>query len=530
MTATHQDIPVILSNTSRVSGVHPIIILGPNGAGKTRFAVKLKDQNDANMIAALRNIALPEKVAVQLVDAADRELRQNLKRLQRWQLSGEIGQLFSKLLAEDSSSAIAFRDQWFVGTHSKPDKTKLMTLTSSWSSMFPGRRIDFSRHNPSVISEYSSAGSPYPASQMSDGERVALYLAGRVIDADPGIIIVDEPEVHFHSRLASRFWDELETLPYDCRFVYVTHDLPFARSRQKAQYIIVRPDSDPTPLSLGEGIPDDIIESLLAAATFSIHANRIVFCEGEEGRSIDKKLYQHWFKSPTTAVIPVGSACNVVQCVKAFTDNTIVGGVTAIGIIDRDYWPDTYLASLDGTITPLPVHEAENLLCTPEVFAAVATHLGVTEKTSELYDNALNATRHIFTGGMMSKQVSERFKCRCNHEFQKAMHRAVVSNDLTATKTSHQMSLEPTNWGLNPALIFEEESQRLKSAVSGSAEQILELLPGKPMLPIFAKQLGIKTDAYIELISKALSAEKADPLYTLGQSIASALQLKLPER
>jgi len=57
------------------------------------------------------------------------------------------------------------------------------------------------------------------------------YLAGRVLDSESTIIIVDEPEVHFHSRLAARFCNEMKALRPDCRLVYVTHDLPFALSR-----------------------------------------------------------------------------------------------------------------------------------------------------------------------------------------------------------------------------------------------------------------------------------------------------------
>ena len=43
----------------------------------------------------------------------------------------------------------------------------------------------------------------YSAWQMSDGEKAALYLAGRALGADEGaVILVDEPETHL-TRTAS---------------------------------------------------------------------------------------------------------------------------------------------------------------------------------------------------------------------------------------------------------------------------------------------------------------------------------------
>jgi predicted ATP-dependent endonuclease of OLD family len=68
---------------------------------------------------------------------------------------------------------------------------------------------------------------PYNLRQMSDGERTVLYMAARVMTADHQVILVDEPELHMHSRLSVQLWDEAEKLRPDCRFVYITHDAQF---------------------------------------------------------------------------------------------------------------------------------------------------------------------------------------------------------------------------------------------------------------------------------------------------------------
>jgi hypothetical protein len=47
-----------------------------------------------------------------------------------------------------------------------------------------------------------------------------VYLISRVLRAPPGVVVVDEPEVHFHALLARTFWDTLQTERDDCRFVF----------------------------------------------------------------------------------------------------------------------------------------------------------------------------------------------------------------------------------------------------------------------------------------------------------------------
>jgi len=267
------------SDGNVLEGSKPVIILGSNGSGKTRFGLQLASWNSAETIAALRNIALEENIPMQSLAQAEQELtnHKNLRRKRPWSISSEINNLFAKLMAEDSAAAIDFRERYQSGI-TKPETTNLMRLQKSWQLLFPGRHITFKGYTPKVTSEYVAGETDYPAQSMSDGERVALYLAGRVLDASPGIIVVDEPEVHFHSRLAIQFWDELERLRADCRFVYITHDLTFARSRDTDDYLIVRPGKQPELINTGSGIPSDVAEDILSAASFSIFADRLIFC------------------------------------------------------------------------------------------------------------------------------------------------------------------------------------------------------------------------------------------------------------
>lgn len=527
------DISIKIAEDQVLPGLDPVVLLGPNGAGKTRHAVTMASWNSASMIAALRNIALPPDVVMRSENQAREQLTSHLNRRQSkpWELSSEINELFSKLMAEDSAAAIRFRDAYSTDEAAKPERTKLMQLQTVWTRLFPGRHIDFTGYRPKVRLDYSTASGEYSAQQMSDGERVALYLAGRVLDSDQNIVIVDEPEVHFHSRLASRFWNEMETLRADCRFVYITHDLPFALSRQQATFVVVMPSKVPQVVSLESGLPKEVAESLLAAATFSIHANRIIFCEGVEGSSIDQALYSAWFQSQETAVIPVETGEKVTRCTTAFGQSTLVSGVEAIGIVDRDYWPDKYLDSLPTGVTALPVHEVENLLCLERVFLSVAEHLGQsTSDAASRYEDFLLQAKEKFTGSLLTKQISERFRRRCEHEYHRALNTLSVSDDLTTTKKNHVAALDPTSWGSSPEGIFGEEEQRLSAALSGNSNDFNKYFPGKVFAKQAARTLGLDLERYVGLVCAALSAGADEPLYALGEGLEKALAEYLPKR
>ena len=444
------------SDGEAIEGLEPIVILGPNGSGKSRYGLQLAEWNTAETIAALRNIALPTQIPMQSVAQAAQELTNhgNQRKRQPWGISSEINILFAKLIAEDAESAIEFREKYSSG-ETEPETTKLMRLQTAWEELFPGRHIEFKGYNPKVTSEYVAGETSYSAQSMSDGERVALYLAGRVLDAAPGIIIIDEPEVHFHSRLAIRFWDHLEKLRPDCRFVYITHDLTFSRSRDTDHFIIVRPNREPELVSIGDGMPPEIAQEILSAASFSIYANQLIFCEGTES-SYDRKLLQAWFNERTNAVIPVGSCSDVVKCTSAFRESSFLSGVTAIGLIDRDYWPDLYLESLPNGVSTIPAHEIESFLCFKSIFVAIAQHLGLQVGESEtLHTEFLAEAAARFTEGLLWKQVSERFRTRCKEQMDRSVNGLRVEGDEALVKSSHCSAVDPVSWTISPSDIFD---------------------------------------------------------------------------
>jgi len=188
-----------------------------------------------------------------------------------------------------------------------------------------------------------------------------IYLAGRVLFAPTnGIIIVDEPELHLHKSIANKLWDLLEDKRPDCRFIYFTHDLDFATSRNCQKGWIKAfnyPNSWSIELIRENIIPEDLLLKLVGSR------KPILFCEGK-ANSPDRQIYEIIF--PNYTIQEVESCKNVINYTRAF--NSISGiSINAFGIIDKDFRNQNQISKLekDGIYT-YNVSEIENLLISEE--------------------------------------------------------------------------------------------------------------------------------------------------------------------
>ena len=529
-----------VSDKIKIPGTHPIVIIGPNGAGKTRLGAKLAQSNNAYWIGALRNLEMQTDIPMAAPEQAGNQVKSlsNTLKSSPWTLSNELTWLMAKLLAEDSKSAMEYRNKSLRTPGQTPVETNLIKLTEFWHHNFPHRKIDLFSYRPTAVSDLGTSTNPYPIAQMGDGERVALYLAAKVFDAPPGLIIIDEPEVHFHSLLAKQYWNGLEKIRSDCRFVYITHDLHFALSRKSAQFMIIYKNESPQLVETE--IPGDIIEQILGAASFSVSARRIVFCEGTRGSDkeeipYDEILYEAWFNDIDTAVIPVGSCDEVIKCVEVFNSNKAIVGANAIGIIDRDYWPDDYFSNLSPNIHVLKVHEVESLLCLPEVFYAVAKYLQIpNDQMLKKYNDFIAKAKNHFKNAIYNKQILERAKRQFELNALALVNNVSTNDDLTKVETDFAMALDPNKWNFKPNELLYDEEAKFKAAIGGKEIDFLRLFPGKSYISHAMQELGIQASRFIEIVTAALSLpDDAKPDANLNQlkiELVQALRNYLPDR
>ena len=246
-------------------------------------------------------------------------------------------------------------------------KSTLDEVIVIWNELIEHRRLNCDENNSLQI---ECGGSSYEAHKMSDGERVIIYHAGRVLLApENSLIIIDEPEVHLHKSIANKLWDNLESRRKDCTFIYFTHDLDFASSRiaqkgwiKEFQY----PNSWDIELLKESVIPEELQLKLLGSR------KKILFCEGNAQNSIDRTVFEILF--PNYTIQPVESCKSVITYTKAF--NTLINApVKACGLIDRDFRNDEQLKKLEKElIYSYSVSEIENLFLVEDFIVKFAEY------------------------------------------------------------------------------------------------------------------------------------------------------------
>lgn len=529
--------PIIFPDDSMLGGTAPLVLIGPNGAGKTRFGTNMVAKHGYDRVPALRSLNFDASIPFQKREDAKREADNQINQSKGvpWQMVSELNYVLAELKAEDSQSAIEFRDRIESGdATAKPEVTKLKKLGVLWKLIFPGRSLDLSTYDPKVKWDHPVRTSePYNANQMSDGERSALYLITRILRANSGVVVVDEPEVHFHSLLARAFWDVVEAERPDCRFVYITHDLPFALSRGGARIGIVRSPTEVELVPENAPIPPELYESILGAASLSVVAKRIVFCEGQYDGSVDIHVYGAWFRSPDSVVVPVGNCSEVRQAVAVFKANPLIANAEAIGVVERDYWSDEYLADVaaDG-LHVLPANEIEGLICLPEVAAAIAQKLATPNFSAE-YAAFEDAVRRYFTGKRLHKQILERAKRDIDVRLLGLANAAFPDTEEAATRQKLVDTVDLTRAVPDVGAVFDAHSVIVHHALTGPATEFLKVLPGKDCLNLLCRQLGITKQTYQNLITSALNqpdTNGAPELEALRASLVSALSAHLPSR
>lgn len=375
-------------NTNLTVDIGQLVIVGANGAGKTRFGSDIEKRylGQTHRISAQKSLSFPNEVSPKSKERAEKEffyggyyeprheqLHVQQKPGNRWGgnlntfLLNDYDKLLVLLHTEEYEDSLNFKE----GRISKPH-TKLDRVQKLWETVLPHRKI---LKRAGVIETYPTGNeaAKYNASEMSDGERVLFYLAGEVICAPQNsIIIIDEPEMHIHSSLIKTFFDLLEAERPDCPFIYLTHNIDFAFTRQNALKIWAKAYEnniwDYEILDENLPIPEQLYLDVLGSR------KPIIFLEGDSS-SIDYELYEQVYGDKTLK--PVGSCDKVVQVVKAFRDQQGFHHIESFGIIDRDRRQHADLIALNRNgIWVLDVAEAENLLLIEPIVKEVARHMG----------------------------------------------------------------------------------------------------------------------------------------------------------
>jgi len=373
-----------------------IVLVGANGSGKTRLGVRIENliQNQVTVhrISAQKALNIPDYAQIKNLEQAEKDLlfgrsdqHGNLgqKTASRWgnkpatfllnDYDKLLSVLFAKSAERDRNYTLEAKE---IQEYKVVPKSPIDLIIELWNSILPHREISFL---DGKVTAKKTGQAEYHGQEMSDGERVILYLIGQCLSLpEHSVIIIDEPELHLHKSLVDKLWNRIESQIQNKLLIYITHDLEFASSRTDAIKIWVK-EYNGNNNWIWDEIPTD--EALPENLMLEIIGNRknIIFCEGESGK-LDSTIYQLVY--PDFHIIPRGGGDKVIEATKAFRANGALHHLTSYGIIDSDYKETAEITSLLAhNIHTISVAEIESLFCIEPILRIISEHLELDAET-----------------------------------------------------------------------------------------------------------------------------------------------------
>ena len=333
--------------------------------------------------------------------------------------------------------------------------------------------------------------------QERSKEVEALEAAKQECQTDLTEMQEHEPENHLHKSILPRLWDAVEKEREDCVFLYITHDLEFARSRMQSQIIWVKEFEKENQWQYELLDDADASDGL----KLEILGNRqnVLLVEGTQTRSIDKKLYSKLY--PEYNVISMESCNAVIQAVKTYGQTGQLHYMKVKGIVDRDRRSDSEVEKLRSQNIFVPkVAEVESLFLLPEVIEAVAQKQDqehpeeiirkVKERTIEFLSTHKNSQALLFTQQRCLNYITEQVSTKAS------------------TMELYKNNLNNIHANLNVEEIYTQELSIIDKIISEKDfMSALKIINDKGLLPDtkLPNEFGWKKEYYIDYVLKLVS-------------------------
>lgn len=479
------------------------VIVGANGSGKTTLANKLKNTlniEDGIVIPAQKLLVVPTFDNIPTLKSEKGPFIEYQKKIlddkrtfsankqddfpyeMAKEYSSEYRKVLALLIAERNAKRNEIIDSKEDGTtfNKAEFKTTIDTVMEIWNDLIPHRMmyLDPDCNLKIKFKDEDGEEQSYEAYRMSDGERIILYLVGRIMQAPRnGLIIVDEPEMFLHRTVVDKLWNRLEIERNDCTFIYMTHDLQFATSRVGVKSWIKsykHPSSWEIQVIKENEIPEQLLMELLGSC------KQILFCEGTSTSSLDKKIYDVLF--PNFIIYPVESCKDVINYTKAY--NAIPATNTkAFGLVDGDFRTKEEINDLKtNNIYSYHVAEIENVFLVEKFIKAFMD-----------YHHWLGDVEHIkdeivtMLGKDKEAQVSNYVSARIDYFYRK--NHIVKGN----TKKEVERKIKEFNDGINIDDWYTKRMREIELMVSHkNYVKVISAYNNKGLHSIVEKELGIK--------------------------------------
>lgn len=500
-----------------------VIIIGANGSGKSKLGewMEKRDEITTHRIGAQRSLVFGQYIQQKSYEQATNLLvygheSQRGNHDQRWGFDGEkynytatllndyenvLSALVALKVKEQEEYLSECRVREAAGQiHNNVPPMVTDVLQRVWKSVFPQRGIKLDDAKVTAVYSKDGVAKEYKGRDMSDGERVALYLIAQALCVPKGkTIIIDEPEIHLHRSIMNRLWAAIEKERQDCLFIYITHDTQFAANHSQAKKIWVK-SYDGEHWELSEINDSNLPEELL----LNILGNRrpVLFVEGTAD-SYDTKLYSELYKE--YYVVPCGGCSRVIAQTKAMKSNPQLHHLKCYGLIDRDFRSDYEMDKLrESDIYTIKVAEVENLFLVEELLSVINSIMGFTDASR------IDAVKKYIMRDRFAPQVNHQI---CNAIISELKYRLSTADIVGKDEGEVKQSLADIYGGI----IFEEVKANKESIfneplASSDYAKVLAVFNYKSLSKSVGHFFDLKDSEYCDFVIRQLNSSRAEEI------------------
>ncbi len=496
-----------------------LFVLGANGTGKSSLMFHITNQNRGitRKIAAHRQtwmnsdaLDMTPSIKMQTEQQIQNEDRQQRSRYRDSYAAQRASMTIYELIDAENVRARQIAGLVDVGDlNAAKDAAKKEAPITVINELLRSSNIPItiSIHENERVMARKGEGPAYSAAELSDGERNALLIAGSVLTAPRGtLLIIDEPERHLHRSIISPLLSQLFEKRSDCGFVISTHDHDLPLKIRGARTLLLRSCSfnghnvqswDADELPADATIDESLKRDLLGGR------RRILFVEGRES-SLDKPLYSLIF--PMVSVIAKGNCHDV--------ERAVVGGraverfhwLRAFGIIDGDgYAPEEAFNWRERGVYAVPYYSVEAIYFHPRIIEWIAAR-----QASVSGDNA--STLFTRTSKVAVDSIRDHTERLCRNVVKKSIRKVIVEQIPNDDDILHGQSITLKN---SAKEVLEENMRELDLAVANEDwETILMKCPVRESAApsSIAATLGFRDIRAYENAVRHLLTEESDAL------------------
>ena len=519
----------------RTAENNSLIIIGANGSGKSKLGawIEQNDMDNTHRVSAQRSLNFGEYIQLKSYEQAENLLLYGTENVtgqdshqKNKQVRWNYGKLTTSLLQDYENVLAALiamkhnkndafindckEKEKFKQTYDKVPNTVVDTLKRIWQNVFSQRDIDFDDNKvTATLKKSDGTKTSYKGSEMSDGERVGLYLIAQCLCIPQNrTVIIDEPEIHLHRSIMNRLWIEIEKERQDCFFIYITHDTQFAANHKQAKKIWVK-SFDGNNWDLEEVNESSLPEQLL----LDILGNRkkVLFVEGD-ANSYDTKLYREIYND--YYVIPCGGCSTVIAQTKAMKNTPQLHELECFGIIDRDFRSEHEINALkSNNIFTLNVAEVENLFLVEELLDVVNTILAKQDKTSiESIKNVIN--------DRFSQEISRQI---LEATVSESKYQLSIIDIPKSDENAAKQKLNDLKTNIDFDKIKSEQATKFNNIlITKEYKQVLSVFNKKDVVKSIGHHIGLNDKDYCDFVIRQMQGSKL-------QDIIYAIQPYLPK-